>query len=92
MTAPADIGEFVLYLAAAIGAQGFQFDHDEPLARLAIGDSLTLTELAIVLEQELGIDLPDDLDLRSASFASLYTRYAEARYAEARYTQRSHDA
>jgi acyl carrier protein len=77
MTWPAGIDEFVRYLADAIGAPGVPLDHDQPLANLAIGDSVTLTELAIVLEQELGMDLPDDLDLRSTSFVSLYARYAE---------------
>lgn len=77
MTGPARIDEFVRYLGAAIGAPELPLEYDQPLANLSIGDSLTLTELAIVLEQELGIDLPEDLDLRSASFASLYARYVK---------------
>ena len=81
MTTPARIDEFVRYLGAAIGAPDIPLDYDQPLVSLSIGDSLTLTELAIVLEQELGVDLPDDLDLRSASFASLYARYERSRRA-----------
>jgi acyl carrier protein len=77
MTAPARIDEFVRYLAAAIGVPDVLLDHDQPFVSLVIGDSLMLTELAIVLEQELGMDLPDDLDLRYASFSSLYARYSE---------------
>jgi len=79
MTAPAptSLDEFVLYLTTAVGAPDLQLEVDEPLVDLAIGDSLTLTELAVVLEQELGVDLSDDLDLRWASFAALYARYSD---------------
>lgn len=77
MTSPASIAEFVRYLAAAIGAPDLPLAVDQPLVDLAIGDSLTLTELAVVLEQELGVDLPADLDLRDASLAGLYARYSD---------------
>jgi acyl carrier protein len=72
---PTSIDEFVRYLAVAIGKPDAEFDFEIALARQAISDSVTMVELAIVLEQELGVDLPDDLDLREASFASLYARY-----------------
>ena len=72
------IDEFVRYLAVAIGKPDTEFDPQLALAHQAISDSVTMVELAIVLEQELGVDLPDDIDLREASFASLYARYERA--------------
>jgi acyl carrier protein len=69
------IGEFVRYLAGVIGAEDAPLLLDQPLGRQLIVDSVRMVELAIVLEQELGIDLDDDLDLRGVTFNRLYERY-----------------
>jgi acyl carrier protein len=71
------ISDFVRYVAGAIGADDTPLRDDQPLGSQLTVDSVRMVELAIVLEQELGIDLPDDVDLRSMTLASLYERYAE---------------
>ncbi|MDZ4235558.1 MAG: hypothetical protein U1C73_17765 [Dietzia sp.] len=48
---------------------------------VAIGDQLQIEssrmiELAIVLEEDLGVSLPDDIDLRRESIATLHNRLA----------------
>jgi tetrahydromethanopterin S-methyltransferase subunit A len=43
-----------------------------PLGDQADVDSVLMLELAIVLEQECGLDLPEDVDLRRSSPAELY--------------------
>ncbi|MGJ3560828.1 hypothetical protein ACR6C2_30060 [Streptomyces sp. INA 01156] len=39
-------------------------------------DSARMIELAIVLEEELGLDLPSDVDLRRSSPMELYGAFA----------------
>ena len=63
------------YLAGAIGAEDLILRADHPLGDQLTLDSVRMVELAIVLEQELGVDLPDDLDLRGLTPAALYQRY-----------------
>lgn len=56
MPTPSSIDEFVYYLARAIGAPERDFDPELTFASQAVSDSITMVELAIVLEQELGVD------------------------------------
>jgi acyl carrier protein len=72
------IGDFASYLAGTIGADAASLRPDQPLGSQLAVDSVRMVELAIVLEQEFGIELPDDLDLRGVSVDGLYERYAAA--------------
>ncbi len=69
------IDGFMGYLARAVGVARERLDATCPLGEQAELDSMRMTELAIVLEQELGMSLPDDLDLRAATPASLFEEY-----------------
>jgi acyl carrier protein len=52
---------------------------DRPLGTQLAVDSARLIELAIVLEQDLGMSLPDDVDLRALTPAALYADYRGGR-------------
>jgi acyl carrier protein len=52
---------------------------DRPLGDQLAVDSARLMELAIVLEQDLGMRLPDDVDLRALTPAGLYADYRAGR-------------
>jgi acyl carrier protein len=75
MTAVLSVGEFARRLARAMGADDVVLDPDRPLSTQVEADSVRMVELAIALEQEFGLDLPDDLDLRQATVAGLYDQY-----------------
>jgi acyl carrier protein len=71
------IGDFARYLADAIEADDPGLNFHQPFAAQLEADSVQMVELAIVLEQDLGIELPEDLDLRQMTLAGLYQRYAQ---------------
>jgi len=58
-----------------VGVSGTDVDPGLDLGRQLGVESAQLTELALLLEQELGMELADDADLRSASIAALYDAY-----------------
>lgn len=63
-----DLGQFITRL---IGFPGLELDADRPIGEQIAVSSLQLMELAIALEQECGLELPDDIDLRQATPAEL---------------------
>jgi acyl carrier protein len=63
--------EFLNYLAGLLDA-GITLAPNVPLGEQLAVDSSRMIELAIALEQECGVDLPDDLDLRRATPAELF--------------------
>jgi hypothetical protein len=63
-----DLGQFITRL---IGCPGLELDADRPIGEQTAVSSLQLIELAIALEQECGLELPDDIDLRQATPAEL---------------------
>jgi hypothetical protein len=67
--------EFGRVLGEGVGA-GRALALEEPLAEQLNADSLRMMELAVMLEQDLGLILPDDLDLRRCTPAELYRNYA----------------
>lgn len=78
---PADglsLGDFVSYLARSVGGPEARLDAERPLDEQLELDSMRMIELAVTLEQELGIDLDDDGDLRGATPAELYAGYRDA--------------
>lgn len=64
------IVDFTNYLAGLLEADGLS--SDVPIGDQVAVDSSRMIELAIALEQECGIDLPDDIDLRRATPADLF--------------------
>jgi len=66
------MGDFASYLAGIIGSSGAPLRIDEPLGRQVAVDSIRMVELAIVLEQEFGVDLDDDTDLLAVTLEDLY--------------------
>ncbi|MFF5258023.1 hypothetical protein ACFY4C_03690 [Actinomadura viridis] len=50
---------------------GEPLDPRRPIGEQAAADSARMVELAIVLEDELGAELPDDADLRTLSVVDL---------------------
>lgn len=71
--------EFLHYLARTMGAAEVELDADSALADQLPVDSVHMIELAIVLEQELHLDLPEDLDLRQSTPGELYRGYRAVR-------------
>lgn len=69
--------EFSRHIAKAVGAAGTALEPDLPLADQLSVDSLRMMELAVVLEQDLGLALPDDLDLRNSTPGGLYQQYRD---------------
>ncbi|WP_380284984.1 hypothetical protein [Kitasatospora purpeofusca] len=69
---PYSLPEFLSALVAGLGVEGVELDPEVPLGTQLLVDSTRLIELAIVLEEELGLDLPPDLNLRRASPLDLY--------------------
>ncbi|GII66822.1 hypothetical protein Skr01_69070 [Sphaerisporangium krabiense] len=67
--------QFADYLTRSVGRAGTALDQDLPLGEQLDVDSSRLMELSIALELELGMDLPDDVDLRALSPAALYHDY-----------------
>ncbi|WP_406153075.1 phosphopantetheine-binding protein [Streptomyces sp. NBC_01023] len=70
------LAEFLSAVVAGLGAQGTELDPDVPLGIQLSVDSARMIELAIVLEEELGLDLPSDVDLRRSSPLELYGAFA----------------
>lgn len=67
--------EFADYLTRWVGGPDTVLDPDRPLGeQLDVGSS-RLMELSIALELELGMYLPDDVDLRTLTPAALYFDY-----------------
>jgi acyl carrier protein len=64
----ADLTRFITRL---IGCPDLELDAELPLGKQTEVSSLQLIELAIALEQECGIELPDDIDLRETTPAEL---------------------
>lgn len=67
--------DFGRLVARAVGATGTELVADRPLAEQLAVDSLRMMELAVFLEQDLGLTLPDDLDLRGSTPGELYRQY-----------------
>jgi acyl carrier protein len=66
--------EFGRFLGEGVGAEQALI-LEKPLAEQLHVDSLRMMELAVMLEQDLGLTLPDDLDLRQCTPAELYRSY-----------------
>jgi acyl carrier protein len=64
------LDEFVGYLAGLLDVDSLSAS--EPIGDQVAVDSSRMIELAIALEQECGLELPDDLDLRRATPVSLF--------------------
>lgn len=75
MESAQDLGQFITRL---IGCPGLELDTDRPIGEQTAVSSMQLIELAIALEQECGLDLPDDIDLRQATPAELVPADATA--------------
>ncbi|HEY3903857.1 MAG TPA: phosphopantetheine-binding protein [Streptosporangiaceae bacterium] len=68
------LSEFASYLAGIVGSNGTVLRVDEPIGSQVTVDSIRMVELAIVLEQEFGVDLDDDADLRAVTLEDLYAQ------------------
>ncbi|HEU5469385.1 MAG TPA: phosphopantetheine-binding protein [Actinophytocola sp.] len=71
------LDEFLAHLAKLLDAAPTLAPHT-PIGDQVAVDSSRMIELAIALEQECGIDLPDDIDLRATTPADLYSPPEEA--------------
>ncbi|MED7953434.1 hypothetical protein ACFWOG_16470 [Kitasatospora sp. NPDC058406] len=71
-SSPYSLAEFLSALVAGLGVEGVELDPEVPLGIQLLVDSARMIELAILLEEELGLDLPADVDLRRASPLELY--------------------
>ncbi|ONI76182.1 hypothetical protein ALI144C_36525 [Actinosynnema sp. ALI-1.44] len=80
MPATRSFADFVTYLADLLDA-GHALTADKPIGEQVAVDSARMIELAIALEQECGVDLPDDLDLRGATPMQLFGAAAPFREA-----------
>jgi acyl carrier protein len=69
------VEQFARFIAETVGAGDVTLKPDQPLNGQLAVDSIRMMELAVALEQDLGVDLPEDLDLRMATAASLYHQY-----------------
>ncbi|GFH38235.1 hypothetical protein SCWH03_44770 [Streptomyces pacificus] len=67
-----DLAEFLTAVVTGLGLEGGELDPDVPLGTQVSVESVRMIELAILLEEELGLDLPPDLDLRRCSPQELY--------------------
>ena len=79
-TVPDPIGtreEFSQLIARTVGAAGTVLEPDVALAEQLSVDSMRMMELAIVLEQDLGLTLGEDLDLRMSTPAELFRQYVD---------------
>lgn len=72
MPGTGSLEEFTRRIGALLGADGPELHPDRPLGEQVGVDSVRLIELAIVLEQEYGLDLADDVDLRRTTPAELH--------------------
>ncbi|GAA3009842.1 DUF4346 domain-containing protein [Streptomyces fulvorobeus] len=64
--------EFVTAVVTGLGLEDTDLAPDVPLGTQVSVESVRMIELAILLEEELGLDLPPDLDLRTCSPQELY--------------------
>ncbi|MFF1509648.1 hypothetical protein [Streptomyces sp. NPDC058326] len=64
--------EFVTAVVTGLGLESTDLAPDLPLGTQVSVESVRMIELAILLEEELGLDLPPDLDLRTCSPQELY--------------------
>ncbi|MEU5418547.1 phosphopantetheine-binding protein [Streptomyces sp. NPDC001407] len=69
--APA-LEDFLRLVTRTLGAEDAVLDLHTPLGEQLAVDSARLIELTVVLEEELGADLPDDADLARATPAELH--------------------
>jgi acyl carrier protein len=69
--------EFSQLIAKTVGAAETVLKPEVPLVEQLEVDSLRMMELAVVLEQDLGLTLRDDLDLRTSTPAELYQQYTD---------------
>jgi len=72
MSEPLTLEEFLGVVTETLGAQDVQLDPDLPIGAQLSVESARMIELAIILEEELGLDLPDDVDLRQETGAGLH--------------------
>jgi hypothetical protein len=68
------MSDFAGYLTGIVGSDGAALAVDEPIGSQVAVDSIRMVELAIVLEQEFGVDLDDDTDLRTVTLEELYAQ------------------
>jgi acyl carrier protein len=73
VSASVSVADFSSFIARQIGLTGPELDASRPLGEQADLTSMQLIELTIAIEQECGIDLPDDIDLRKTSPAELFS-------------------
>lgn len=66
------------FITRLIGCPDGKLDADLPIGKQTEVSSLQLIELAIALEQECGIELPDDIDLRETTPAELAATAVQA--------------
>ncbi|PSJ25665.1 hypothetical protein B7P34_26930 [Streptosporangium nondiastaticum] len=64
--------EFLTLVARTLGARDTVLDPHTPLGEQLTVDSVRVIELTVVLEEELGAELPDDADVARATPADLY--------------------
>lgn len=81
MAAVLSAEEFACHPVWARGADDVALDPDQALGSKLAAGSVRMVELDIALEQDLGLDRPDDFDPRKATVAALYARYAGAPHA-----------
>ena len=65
--------QFVTYLTDFVGLPDLPLTADLPLGSQL--ESLRLVELSVVLEQDLGVPLADDVNLAALTPAALYADY-----------------
>lgn len=68
---------FLNLITSTLGAEDCTLDPSIPIGEQIAADSARLIELTITLENELGADLPADVDLRAATAAQLYEHLGE---------------
>ncbi|MGK5547686.1 DUF4346 domain-containing protein [Streptomyces sp. URMC 127] len=64
--------EFLTLVSRTLGARDTVLDPHTPLGEQLAVDSVRVIELTVVLEEELGAELPDDADVARATPADLY--------------------
>jgi acyl carrier protein len=76
MLAVETVEDFTRFIARVAGLASAGLDADLPICEQTDLSSLQMIELAMAIEQECGIDLPDDIDLRKAKPADLFSPHA----------------
>ncbi|MFC5719513.1 hypothetical protein ACFP1Z_04840 [Streptomyces gamaensis] len=69
---PDGFGELLRRVARTLDIEAATLDPHLPVGEQVAVDSARIIELTVVLEEELGLCLPDDIDLRQVSLAELH--------------------